>query len=90
MAFGSLTAVEKAITHFIYTLQVTYAIIFSQVHPIFMLSVADFILAICWLLGGVLWLQTKASHYFGFCYFLAIITVVSTWHNIGQYTFVFM
>ena len=52
---------------------------FSQVHPIFMLSVADFILAICWLLGGVLWLQTKASHYFGFCYFLAIVTVVSTW-----------
>ena len=41
-----------------------------------MLSVADFILAICWLLGGVLWLQAKASHYFGFCYFLAIVTVV--------------
>ena len=41
-----------------------------------MLSVADFILAICWMLGGVLWLREDAGHYFGFCYFLAIITVV--------------
>ena len=41
-----------------------------------MLSVADFILAICWMLGGALWLQKDAEHYFGFCYFLAIITVV--------------
>ncbi|XP_065892253.1 transmembrane protein 116-like [Dysidea avara] len=49
----------------------------AEVHPIFMLSVADFILAICWLLGGVLWLQSKATHYFGFCYFLAIATVIA-------------
>ena len=41
-----------------------------------MLSVADFVLAICWLLGGALWLQKDAENYFGFCYFLAIITVV--------------
>ena len=41
-----------------------------------MLSVADFILAMCWMLGGTLWLRKDAVHYFGFCYFLAIITVV--------------
>ena len=51
-------------------------VLLFQVHPIFMLSVADFVLAICWLLGGALWLRQDAEHYFGFCYFLAIITVV--------------
>ena len=44
-----------------------------------MLSVADFILAICWMLSGTIWLRddTEGTEgHFGFCYFLAIITVV--------------
>ena len=41
-----------------------------------MLSVADFILAICWMLSGTIWLRDDTEGHFGFCYFLAIITVV--------------
>ena len=58
--------------------------VWQQVHPLFILSVADFILAILWLIGGVVWLNpdsngwaTNASDpHTGMCYVLAISTTV--------------
>ena len=53
-------------------------------HPLFILSVADFILAILWLVGGVVWLSPDANGWAtpesethtGMCYVLAIATTV--------------
>ena len=53
-------------------------------HPLFILSVADFILAILWLIGGVVWLSPDANGWAtpesethtGMCYVLAIATTV--------------
>ena len=50
-----------------------------------MLSVADFILAILWLIGGIVWLSPdgngwateKSSTHAGMCYVLAVATTVS-------------
>ena len=56
-----------------------------QVHPLFILSVADFVLAILWLIGGIVWLnpdeygwakEGSATHT-GMCYVLAVATTVS-------------
>ena len=70
------------------TCHVSYILIFItllQVHPLFILSVADFVLAILWLIGGIVWLnpdeygwakENSASHT-GMCYVLAVATTVS-------------
>ena len=56
-----------------------------QVHPLFILSVSDFILAILWMIGGIVWL-TPGEHgwasegsdpHTGMCYVLAVATTVS-------------
>ena len=55
-----------------------------QVHPLFILSVADFILAILWLIGGVVWLTPdsdgwatpESNTHTGMCYVLAVATTV--------------
>ena len=57
----------------------------SQVHPLFMLSVADFILSILWMIGGIVWLSpgeggwasSESESHAGMCYVLAIATTVS-------------
>ena len=61
----------------------------SQVHPLFMLSVADFILSILWMIGGIVWLSpgeggwasSESDSHAGMCYVLAIATTVS----VGKY-----
>lgn len=50
-----------------------------------MLSVADFVLAILWLIGGIVWLnpdyngwaKEESSTHTGMCYVLAVATTVS-------------
>ena len=56
-----------------------------QVHPLFILSVADFILSILWMIGGVVWInpgddgwaRDDSNPHTGMCYVLAIATTVS-------------
>ena len=55
-----------------------------QVHPLFILSVGDFILSILWLIGGVVWLspdangwaKSNSASHTGMCYVLAVATTV--------------
>ena len=57
-----------------------------QIHPLFILSVSDFILAILWMIGGIVWLNpgekgwaTEGSDpHTGMCYVLAVATTVSS------------
>ena len=54
-----------------------------QIHPLFTLSIGDFIVSCTWLFGGSLWLHNyhERSHPaagLGLCYVLAIATTVST------------
>ena len=52
----------------------------AQVHPIFMLSVADFFVATLWLIGAAVTMVNPA--YIEFCYFSGILTTVrSTKHH---------
>ena len=52
----------------------------AQVHPIFMLSVADFFVATMWLIGAAVTMVNPA--YIEFCYFSGILTTVrSTKHH---------
>ena len=66
----------------------------SQVHPLFILSVSDFILAILWMIGGIVWLNPGehgwasegSDPHTGMCYVLAVATTVSTYRicsNVG-------
>ncbi len=48
-----------------------------QVHPIFMLSIADFILGILWTVGGGLWLSEGYHRYRNGCFAILLTTVVS-------------
>ena len=57
----------------------------GQVHPLFILSVADFVLSILWMIGGVVWISPGeggwgASPHTGMCYVLGIATTVSSTH----------
>lgn len=53
-----------------------------QIHPLFTLSVGDFVLSCMWLFGGSLWFQSYKSRHdeihlgIGLCYILAISTTV--------------
>ena len=46
-----------------------------QVHPIFVLSIADLLLSVLWLLGGGAWLGGFKQR--NWCYALSLFTVVS-------------
>jgi len=56
------------------------------VHPLFILSVGDFILSILWMIGGIVWLSPgeggwagpNSDPHTGMCYVLAIATTVSS------------
>ena len=47
----------------------------TQVHPIFVLSIADCMLAVLWVVGGALWL-TGVSHNRVWCFAVTLLTVV--------------
>lgn len=51
-----------------------------QIHPIFVLSVADFILACLWIIGGSFWLRRPIEHNIG-CLVVSLLTVVSVRQN---------
>ena len=59
----------------------------TQVHPLFILSVGDFILSILWMIGGIVWLSPgeggwvgeDSSPHTGMCYVLAVATTVGSW-----------
>ena len=46
-----------------------------QVHPIFQLSVADFLLGVLWIVGGVLWFRGVPNKVW--CFAVSLPTVVS-------------
>jgi len=56
----------------------------SQVHPLFILSVADFILSVLWMIGGIVWINPggggwaaeSSDPHTGMCYVLALATTV--------------
>ena len=51
-----------------------------QVHPIFMLSIADFLLATLWTVGGGLWLEgsfVRSGSDRDGCFAILLATVVS-------------
>ena len=66
------------------------ALFLRQVHPLFILSVSDFILAILWMIGGIVWLNPGSDGWAnegsdphtGMCYVLAIATTVSSTHKL--------
>ena len=47
----------------------------TQVHPIFVLSIADCMLAVLWVVGGALWLM-GVSHNQVWCFAVTLLTVV--------------
>lgn len=49
--------------------------VFLQVHPIFMLSIADSLLASLWVIGGVMYLGKMSQHKV-VCLFVSLLTVV--------------
>lgn len=51
-----------------------------QVHPIFLLSVADFLLALLWVIGATLWLRRAPSRVW--CFAASLPTVVSIWVDV--------
>ena len=56
----------------------------SQVHPIFMLSIADLLLAVMWVVGGAVWLSggLEGDHYNRVgCFSILLITIVS-WYEL--------
>ena len=52
----------------------------AQVHPIFVLSIADFMLAMLWVFGGGLWLRRDVNMSRVWCFSASLMTVVSTLH----------
>ena len=56
---------------------------FPQVHPIFVLSIADMMLSVLWISGSVVWLRQERNdekphkHLVG-CFTITLMTVVST------------
>ena len=46
-----------------------------QVHPIFMLSVADLLLSFLWIIGGGAWLRRLSDRVW--CYAISLPTIVS-------------
>ena len=58
-------------------------LVFSpEVHPIFMLSLADTMLSILWIAGAGLWLADPDSYNNVWCYAITLMTVVSLLHLI--------
>lgn len=57
---------------------------YAQVHPIFVLSIADLMLAMLWLLGGGLWLWRDVNMSRVWCFSASLMTVVSS-HCIYTY-----
>jgi len=57
----------------------------AEVHPLFILSVGDFILSILWMIGGIVWLSPgeggwagpHSDPHTGMCYVLAIATTMA-------------
>ena len=49
----------------------------TQVHPIFVLSIADGMLAVLWVMGGALWLRGGVSQNRVGCFAVSLMTVVS-------------
>lgn len=47
-----------------------------QIHPIFMLSIADLLLSILWMIGGGVWLKGIEERVW--CFAISLPTVVST------------
>lgn len=51
----------------------------AEVHPLFTLSVGDFIVSCTWLFGGAVWIHNKeknAGNGLGLCYVLALATLI--------------
>ena len=57
----------------------------TQVHPIFVLSIADGMLAVLWVVGGALWLKGGVSQSRVGCFAVSLMTVVSMcgWVGVG-------
>lgn len=49
----------------------------SEVHPIFMLSLADCMLSVLWIAGSVIWFHPVDSHQQVWCYTITLMTAVS-------------
>lgn len=49
----------------------------SDVHPIFMISLADCMLAVLWIAGSSLWLSPEESYSHVWCYAVTLMTAVS-------------
>ena len=49
-----------------------------QVHPIFVLSLADCMLAVLWVVGGILWLRRTPYMSRVGCYSTSLLTIVGT------------
>lgn len=48
-----------------------------EVHPIFMLSLADCMLAALWIAGSIMWYVGESSYQNVWCYAITLITTVS-------------
>ena len=49
-----------------------------QVHPIFMLSIADLLLSLLWMIGSGVWLRGIEQRVW--CYAISLLTIVSDNH----------
>ena len=49
----------------------------AEVHPIFMISVADCMLGLLWIVGAVIWFLPRDLYKHVWCYALALLTAVS-------------
>ena len=50
----------------------------SEVHPIFMISLADCMLGVLWIVGAVLWFIPHETFNLVWCYALTLLTAVSS------------
>ena len=57
----------------------------TQVHPIFVLSIADGMLAVLWVMGGALWLRGGVSQNRVGCFAVSLMTVVSVCVCVGEW-----
>lgn len=48
--------------------------LFYQIHPIFVLSLADLLLAVLWIIGGALWFRSISDR--SWCFAVSLLTVV--------------
>ena len=49
----------------------------SEVHPIFMIALADCMLAVQWIAGAALWLSKPEMYSHTWCYAITLMTAVS-------------